>query len=148
MSYQQNKKGEIRFFTEEIDFKLEQKNKLARWIKTIAGEQAFLIDNINYVFVSDAFLLELNKKYLKHKTLTDIITFDNSFVNLGLSGDIYISIERVRENAVKFKVGFHEELCRVMIHGLLHLCGFKDKNPNDKEKMIDAENIALLNYFL
>ena len=148
MSYQQNKKGEIRFFTEEIDFKLEQKNKLARWINTIAGEQAFLIDNINYVFVSDAFLLELNKKYLKHKTLTDIITFDNSFVNLGLSGDIYISIERVRENAVKFKVGFHEELCRVMIHGLLHLCGFKDKNPNDKEKMIDAENIALLNYFL
>jgi len=148
MSYQQNKKGEIRFFTEEIDFKLEQKNKLARWINTIAGEQAFLIDNINYVFVSDAFLLELNKKYLKHKTLTDIITFDNSFVNLGLSGDIYISIERVRENAVKFKVGFQEELCRVMIHGLLHLCGFKDKNPNDKEKMIDAENIALLNYFL
>ena len=148
MSYQQNKTGEIRFFTEEIDFKLEQKKKLARWINAIAGEQAFLIDNINYIFVSDEFLLELNKKYLKHKTLTDIITFDNSFVNLGLSGDIYISIERVRENAVKFKVGFQEELCRVMIHGLLHLCGFKDKNPIDKEKMIDAENMALLNYFL
>ncbi len=148
MSYQQNKTGEIHFFTEEVDFKLEQKKKLARWINAIAGEHAFLIDNINYVFVSDAFLLELNKKYLNHKTLTDVITFDNSFFKLVLSGDIYISIERVRENAVKFKVGFQEELCRVMIHGLLHLCGFKDKNPIDKEKMIDAENMALLNYFI
>lgn len=148
MSYQQSKKGEIYFFTEDIDFNLDEKKKIAQWIHATAGEYSFLIDNINYIFVSDAYLLEMNKKYLKHKTLTDIITFDNSFFNLGLAGDIYISIERVKENAVKNKVEFQEELCRVMIHGLLHLCGFKDKNSIDKEKMIDGENLALLNYNL
>ncbi len=148
MSYQLNKKGEIYFFTEDIDFSLDEKKKLTLWIHTTAEEYSFLVDNINYIFVSDVYLLGINKKYLKHKTLTDIITFDNSFFNLGLAGDIYISIERVKENAVKYKVGFQEELCRVMIHGLLHLCGFKDKNAIDKEKMIDAENVALLNYNL
>ena len=148
MSYQLSKKGEIYFFTEDIGFNLDEKKKIAQWIHSIAAEYSFVIDNINYIFVSDAYLLDMNKKYLKHKTLTDIITFDNSFFNLGLAGDIYISIERVRENAIKYKVDFQEELCRVMIHGLLHLCGFKDKNSIDKEKMIDAENLALLNYNL
>lgn len=148
MSYQPSKKGEIYFFTEDIEFALDEKKKITQWIHATAKEYSFLIDNINYIFVSDAYLLEMNKKYLKHKTLTDIITFDNSFFNLGLAGDIYISIERVKENAVKYKVDFQEELCRVMIHGLLHLCGFKDKNSIDKEKMIDAENVALLNYNL
>jgi probable rRNA maturation factor len=148
MSYQPSKKGEIYFFTEDIEFKLDEKKKLVHWIHATAAEYSFKIDNINYIFVSDAYLFDLNKKYLNHKTLTDIITFDNSFFNLGLAGDIYISIERIRENAVKYKVDFQEELCRVMIHGLLHLCGFKDKNVSDKEKMIDAENLALLNYNL
>ena len=148
MSYQPSKKGKIYFFTEDIEFKLDEKKKLEQWIHNTASEHSFIIDNINYIFVSDTYLLDINKKYLNHKTLTDIITFDNSFFNLGLAGDIYISIERVRENAVKYKVDFQEELCRVMIHGLLHLCGFKDKNVLDKEKMIDAENVALLNYNL
>lgn len=148
MSYQLSKKGEIYFFTEGIEFNLDDKKKITQWIHTTAGEYSFVIDNINYIFVSDTYLLEMNKKYLKHKTLTDIITFDNSFFNLGLAGDIYISIDRVKENAVKYKVDFQEELCRVMIHGLLHLCGFKDKNSSDKEKMIDAENLALLSYYL
>jgi probable rRNA maturation factor len=148
MSYQPSKKGEIYFFTEDIEFKLDEKKKLVQWIHNTAGEYSFIIDNINYIFVSDSYLLDINKKYLNHRTLTDIITFDNSFFNLGLAGDIYISIERLRENAVKYKVDFQEELCRVMIHGLLHLCGFKDKNVSDKEKMIDAENLALLNYNL
>lgn len=148
MSYQPSKKGKIYFFTEDIEFKLDEKKKLEQWIYNTAGEYSFILDNINYIFVSDAYLLDINKKYLNHKTLTDIITFDNSFFNLGLAGDIYISIERVRENAVKYKVDFQEELCRVMIHGLLHLCGFKDKNVSDKEKMIDAENLALLIYNL
>lgn len=148
MSYQPSKKGKIYFFTEDIEFKLDEKKKLEQWIHNTAGEHSFILDNINYIFVSDAYLLDINKKYLNHKTLTDIITFDNSFFNLGLAGDIYISIERVRENAVKYRVSFQEELCRVMVHGLLHLCGFKDKNVSDKEKMIDAENVALLNYNL
>jgi len=148
MSYQANKKGEIYFFTEDIEFNLDEKKKVTQWIKDTAEEYTFVIDNINYIFVSDNYLLELNKKYLKHKTLTDIITFDNSFFNLGLSGDIYISVERVKENAVKYKAEFHEELCRVMIHGLLHLCGFKDKTAVDKDKMIEAENMALLSYNL
>jgi rRNA maturation RNase YbeY len=148
MSYQANKKGEIYFFTEDIEFNLDEKKKVTQWIKDTAEEYTFVIDNINYIFVSDNYLSELNKKYLKHKTLTDIITFDNSFFNLGLSGDIYISVERVKENAVKYKVEFHEELCRVMIHGLLHLCGFKDKTAIDKDKMIEAENMALLSYNL
>ena len=148
MSYQPSKKGKIYFFTEDIEFKLDEKKKLEQWIHNTTGEYSFILDNINYIFVSDSYLLDINKKYLNHKTLTDIITFDNSFFNLGLAGDIYVSIERVRENAVKYKVDFQEELCRVMIHGLLHLCGFKDKNVSDKEKMIDAENLALLNYNL
>jgi probable rRNA maturation factor len=148
MWYQPSKKGKIYFFTEDIEFKLDEKKKLEQWIHNTVGEYSFILDNINYIFVSDSYLLDINKKYLNHKTLTDIITFDNSFFNLGLAGDIYISIERVRENAVKYKVDFQEELCRVMIHGLLHLCGFKDKNVSDKEKMIDAENLALLNYNL
>ena len=148
MSYQRNKKAEIYFFTEDIEFNLDEKKKVTQWITNTAEEHAFILDNINYIFVSDNYLLELNKKYLKHKTLTDIITFDNSFFNLGLSGDIYISIERVKENAVKYRVDFHEELCRVMIHGLLHLCGFKDKTSTDKDKMIEAENLALLRYNL
>ncbi len=148
MSYQANKKGEIYFFTEDIEFNLDEKKKVTQWIKDTAEEYTFVIDNINYIFVSDNYLLELNKKYLKHKTLTDIITFDNSFFNLGLSGDIYISVERVSAHAVTYKVEFHEELCRVMIHGLLHLCGFKDKNTADKDKMIEAENMALLSYNL
>ena len=148
MSYQANKKDEIYFFTEDIEFNLDEKKKVTQWIKDTAEEYTFVIDNINYIFVSDNYLLDLNKKYLKHKTLTDIITFDNSFFNLGLSGDIYISVERVKENAFKYKVEFHEELCRVMIHGLLHLCGFKDKNTADKDKMIEAENLALLSYNL
>ena len=148
MWYQPSKKGKIYFFTEGIEFKLDEKKKLEQWIHNTASEHSFIIDNINYIFVSDTYLLDINKKYLNHNTLTDIITFDNSFFNLGLAGDIYISIERVRENAVKYKVDFQEELCRVMIHGLLHLCGFKDKNVSDKENMIDAENVALLNYNL
>lgn len=148
MSYQPNKKGQIYFFTEDIEFDLDEKKKVAQWILDTANDYNFLIDNINYIFVSDNYLLDLNKKYLKHKTLTDIITFDNSFFNLGLSGDIYISIDRVRDNANKFKATFQEELCRVIIHGLLHLCGFKDKSSIDKDKMIEAENIALLNYNL
>ena len=107
MSYQPNKKGEIYFFTEDIEFTLDEKKKVTQWIKDTAEEYTFVIDNINYIFVSDNYLLGLNKKYLKHKTLTDIITFDNSFFNLGLSGDIYISVERVKENAVKYQtVGF------------------------------------------
>lgn len=148
MSYQPSKKGEIYFFIEDIDFQVNEKRKLVKWIRDTAGQHSFIIDNINYIFVSDAYLLDINKKYLNHTTLTDIITFDNSFFNLGLIGDIYISIERVRENALKYKVDFQEELCRVMIHGLLHLCGFKDKTVSDKELMIDAENLALLNYNL
>ncbi|MFM7014885.1 MAG: rRNA maturation RNase YbeY [Bacteroidota bacterium] len=148
MSYRTNKKGEIYFFSEDIEFNLDEKKKISQWIIDTAGEYSFKIDNINYIFVSDNYLLEMNKRYLKHKTLTDIITFDNSFFNLGLSGDIYISIDRVRENAVKYMVDFQEELCRVMIHGLLHLCGFKDKFPAEKDKMIDAENLALLSYNL
>jgi rRNA maturation RNase YbeY len=148
MSYQQSKKGEIYFFTEDIEFNLDEKKRVTQWITNTADEYSFRLDNINYIFVSDNYLLELNKKYLKHKTLTDIITFDNSFFKLGLSGDIYISIERVKENAGKHKVEFHEELCRVMIHGLLHLCGFKDKTSTDKDKIIEAENLALLCYNL
>lgn len=101
---------------------------------------------INYIFCSDNYLLEINKDYLNHKTLTDIITFDNSDGTL-IESDIFISIERVRENAIKFDTTFQLELYRVLIHGILHLCGYKDKNEEEKNLMREKENkyINLLN---
>lgn len=123
-------------------FSLKQKNKLREWLWTVAYLENKSIDRIDYIFCDDNYLLPLNKKFLKHKTLTDIITFDNSD-GISLLGEIYISVERVRENAKKYSPSFEEELHRVMVHGVLHLCGYNDKTQKEKNLMRKKENQSL-----
>jgi rRNA maturation RNase YbeY len=120
----------IRFFSEDVLFKLEKSRSAIKWIKEVSIKENHQIAEITYVFCSDKFLLNLNKQFLNHKTLTDIITFDYSAKD-SVSGEIYISIERVEDNATKYGCPFATELHRVMIHGVLHLFGYNDKRPGD-----------------
>lgn len=133
----------IRFFSEDISFKIDLPRKKTLWIKEVARREKKTIKEINYIFCSDKYLLQLNQGFLNHKTLTDIITFDNSEGKNGLEGEIYISIERVQENAIKFNNEFEDELHRVMIHGVLHLIGYKDKKPSEKALMRKKEEACL-----
>ena len=103
--------------------------------------------DLTYVFCHDDYLLEINQEFLNHDTLTDIITFDMSEDQENLQGEIYISVDRVKDNAEKFKVSYEQELHRVIFHGALHLCGFKDKRSSDKERMQQEEDLCLRNYF-
>jgi rRNA maturation RNase YbeY len=135
----------IAFLTEDITFELKEKLKHKAWLKDAAKAEGFKIGELNYIFCSDAYLLDINQKYLGHDTLTDIVTFDNSEDPKMIEGDIFISIERVRENAVKFDTA-ESELKRVMVHGLLHLAGFKDKDKAQKELMTIKENEHLKTY--
>lgn len=132
----------ISFHNQTIDFKLKEKTKLKQWIKLITEKEKHTLGNIAYVFCSDDELLEINIKHLNHNTLTDIITFDYT-ENNKINSDIFISIDRVLENAKKFNTAFENELHRVMIHGILHLCGYKDKTKSDADLMRKKENWAL-----
>ena len=132
----------ISFHNQSISFKLQEKTKLKQWIKTVTEKEKHKLGNINYIFCTDDELLEINLKHLNHNTLTDIITFDYTD-GTTIHSDIFISIERVLENAEKFKVTFEEEFHRVMIHGILHLCGYKDKTKADAELMRKKENSSL-----
>ncbi len=134
----------ITFLTEDITFGLKEKLKHKAWLKDTAKAEGFTIGELNYIFCSDAYLLDINQKYLGHDTLTDIVTFDNSEDPKMIEGDIFISVERVRENAIKFDTG-DSELKRVMVHGLLHLAGYKDKDKAQKELMRNKENEHLKN---
>ena len=134
--------GEIRFLSEQIPFKLKEQSLYRLWIeRVILAHHKFPAD-VQFIFCSDVFLAELNLKYLQHNSFTDIITFN---YNTGhyVSGDIFISIDRVKENSVSFKTTFEKELERVMIHGILHLLGFNDKSQPEKKKMTMAENESL-----
>lgn len=132
----------ITFQNQSILFKLKEKNKLKKWIKSITEKEKYELGNINYIFCNDDELLEINLNHLNHNTLTDIITFDYTELKK-INSDIFISIDRVIENAKKFNVSFEDELHRVMIHGILHLCGYKDKTKKDADKMRKKENRAL-----
>jgi rRNA maturation RNase YbeY len=134
----------IAFLTEDITFELKEKLKHKAWLKDAAKAEGFKIGELNYIFCSDVYLLDINQKYLGHDTLTDIVTFDNSEEPKMIEGDIFISIERVRENALKFDTA-ESELKRVMVHGLLHLAGYKDKDKAQKELMTLKENEHLKN---
>jgi rRNA maturation RNase YbeY len=134
----------IAFLTEDITFELKEKLKHKAWLKEAAKAEGFRIGELNYIFCSDDYLLDINQKYLGHDTLTDIVTFDNSEDPKMIEGDIFISIERVQENALKFDTA-ESELKRVMIHGLLHLAGYKDKDKTQKELMRNKENEHLKN---
>jgi rRNA maturation RNase YbeY len=134
----------ITFLTEDIAFELKEKLKHKAWLKNVAQAEGYKIGELNYIFCSDNYLLEINQKYLGHDTLTDIVTFDNSESPSTIEGDIFISIDRVRENAIKFDTA-SSELKRVMVHGLLHLAGYKDKDKTQKELMRHKENEHLKN---
>ncbi len=133
----------ILFFAEEITFTLRDKNKLRKWIYASIGRENRTIGSISFIFCSDAYLHDLNVRYLGHDTLTDIITFDYTDEAGVLSGDIFISIDRVRDNAKQFGSGFVKELHRVMIHGILHLAGYKDKSAGEKAAMRAKEDYYL-----
>lgn len=132
----------INFHSEDIPFKLKQKTKLKSWILSTVKAKKKKCGDISYVFCSDEFLLKMNKEYLKHDTYTDIITFDYTEAGV-VSGDIFISVERVRENAAKFSKTVDDELHRVIIHGILHLLGYKDKSKDAKEEMRKQEDLCL-----
>jgi probable rRNA maturation factor len=132
----------ITFQSQSVSYNLKQKQLLRKWLEALITSEKKETGDINFVFTSDEELLKINIQYLRHNTYTDIITFDSSF-DKTISGDIMISIDRVRENADKFKVDAATELHRVMAHGVLHLCGYKDKTPAQSSEMRKQENIAL-----
>jgi rRNA maturation RNase YbeY len=132
----------ITFTSQHTDFKLKQGTKIKAWIKKIIELEKKQEGQLNFVFTTDDDLLKVNQQFLKHDTYTDIITFDYTEGKV-LKADIMISVDRVGENAIKLKVDKQEELKRVIIHGVLHLCGYKDKSKADSELMRKKENWAL-----
>jgi probable rRNA maturation factor len=133
----------IQFFEEDITYKLKNKTKVRHWLQETIVAEGFHLQELTYVFCSDAYLLQINQQYLDHDTYTDIITFDNSAEKGEITSDIFISIPRIRENAASFNVPEADELHRVMVHGVLHLLGYKDKTPADKKKMTQKEDYYL-----
>ena len=125
-------------FNYETDFELSDETLYANWISEVITSELKDVGEINYIFCDDNYLLEINRQYLDHDTLTDIISFDYSERNV-LQGDIFISVERVTENAIDFGAPFGEELKRVMAHGVLHYCGYKDKSESDEQLMRQKE---------
>lgn len=129
-------------FSSANEFELRQEKSIRNWLLSTIESENKTLGEIGFVFCDDAFLLNLNQEYLQHDTFTDIISFDYSFGNT-LQGEIYISTERVKENAKKYDNSFENELRRVMVHGVLHLCGYKDKTTEEKEKMRQKEDKKL-----
>lgn len=132
-------------FNYELDFELSNEEKYAAWIEDVISSYDFKVGELNYIFCDDAYLLKLNVEFLEHDTLTDIISFDYTMGKL-VSGDVFISLERVRDNAKDFAISEEEELKRVMIHGVLHYMGYKDKTKEEKDSMRSEENKAILLY--
>lgn len=133
----------IYFFNEDISFQLADESKTISWLTKVIKLEGFSLQNINYIFCSDKHLLDLNQTYLNHDTLTDIITFDNSEIEKTVDADIFISIERVRENASELNSSFENELERVLVHGVLHLIGLSDKTNEEKQVMREKEDACL-----
>jgi rRNA maturation RNase YbeY len=132
----------VSFHKESISFRLANARALKAWVKAVVETKSKKLGEVAYVFCSDEYLLQMNQEHLQHDYYTDIITFDYTEGNI-VSGDLFISIDRVKENALKEAVDFDIELRRVMIHGILHLLGLKDKKKEDQEAMRLAENQAL-----
>ena len=130
------------YYHSECDFQLQNEDSISEWLKHAIRLEKKALGEINYIFCDDEYLLKKNQDFLNHDTLTDIITFDYSEENK-LSADIFISIERVKENALIFAVPFEKELKRVIIHGILHLIGYKDKSEVEAKTMRSKENFYL-----
>jgi probable rRNA maturation factor len=133
----------VNFFCEDIVFNLPKRRKTTAWIKQVVSDDGFELKSIAFVFCSDRHLHQINLQYLKHDTYTDIITFDNSEDKGEVEGDIFISVERVKENSEHLKKSFQEELHRVMIHGVLHLLGYNDKSKIERSEMRAKEELCL-----
>lgn len=139
-------KGKIFFFSEDIKYILKNKRLIRSWLSRL-----FIIENrefetINYILCSDRYLYDLNVEYLEHETLTDTISFTYSTDNEPITGDVFISYERVKENALAMGVKTMDELLRLLAHGALHLCGYNDKTPGEKIIMTNKEDDYLLLY--
>ncbi len=138
----------IHFFSEDVPFELQEKLRRKRWLKSLAANAGYRVQELNYVFCSDEYLFQMNMDYLNHDTYTDIITFDNSEKEHDLEGDIFISIDRVRENAKVHAQEEEAEITRVLAHGLLHLMGYKDKTKEEASLMRKKEEEAIELYRL
>ena len=130
------------FHNEDVDFSIQQKDKKKRWLKAVIDHLDFKLGNISVIFCSDDYLLSLNKKHLNHNYYTDVITF-NYCSNKTISGDIFVSVDRVRAFSIDTNTSFLSEINRVIVHGVLHLCGFDDKKPDEILKMRKLEDLYL-----
>lgn len=132
--------SEINFFNEEVEFTLRQKNNVRKWIEEAVEAEGAEHGPLNFVFCSNAFLHDMNIKYLGHNDLTDIITFDLSDEEGTISGDVFISVEMATDNAREYGTSLQNEIRRLVIHGVMHLIGYKDKSPEDKAVMTERED--------
>lgn len=142
-----SKKTKIHFFSHDIRLPLKNTANLKHFIESIFKDERQNLESVNYVFCSDKAILEMNRRYLEHDFYTDVITFDLSQNNKATLGEVYISIERVRDNARQLGLSLKSELHRVLFHAALHLCGYNDKKKKDKEIMRKKEEELLNNYF-
>lgn len=133
----------INFYNHEIEFSVKNPSHVKNWLKEVATQEGLKIDELSYIFCSDDYLLNINQQYLDHDTYTDIITFDLTDEKGVVNGEVYISVDRVADNAKKFKNTLEDELHRVIVHGLLHLIGYDDKNPAEKAGMREKEDACL-----
>lgn len=133
----------INYFSQKPRFKLQYPKKISAWINRVVEKEGASIISLNYIFCTDEYLREINIQFLKHKTFTDIITFNYNPSDTEIEGEIYISIDRVRENTETYKTDFSTELNRVMIHGVLHLLGYNDKTKAEKGEMREKEDSCL-----
>jgi probable rRNA maturation factor len=134
----------IRFFNEDSLYKLPQKQAIRKWLTQQAKAEGFRMGDLNYIFCSDEHVLQVNRDYLDHDYYTDIITFDQSEEEDLIEGDIFISVDRVSDNAAQLGIPAEQEMRRVLAHGLLHLCGYGDKSPEEEHAMRAKENEWLL----
>ncbi len=132
----------IHFFYEEVSFELLEETT-SNWLTTVVEAEDKVLRSIRFIFCQDAYLHQINLDYLDHDTLTDVITFPYAAEEEIVDGEIFISIDRIADNAKTFKITFEQELNRVMVHGVLHLCGYDDKGKEAKEKMTEKENYYL-----
>ena len=137
----------VHFYFEKVGLTLKERGKLKCFINSLIAKEKKSLNNLNYIFCNDNTLLEINRKYLNHNFYTDVISFDLSSSRKEILADIYISVDRIRENAKSFKITMEEELHRVMLHGLLHLCGYNDKTEVQRQLIRKKEDFYLNLYF-
>ena len=137
----------ICFYNEDVNYRLVYKEKIRLWILATIKQEKKQAGDISFVFCSDEHLLEINRQYLSADYLTDVITFDFTEENQ-VSGDIFISVDRVKENAKLYKQKYYQEMLRVILHGILHLCGYKDKTDDEEKQMREKEDYYLQKFEL